>query len=125
MITNEDKSDTIYNNIKDRVNSNDYICSDLRKKNPNSEDGENNPTIRVFDSYRANNDVIEAICHKLIIYENDHPSNWNRSYTSICREWRRHNDAYIVPATRERTKDVDLDARSENTVFFYNYQYKQ
>lgn len=125
MITDSDNAQRIYENINEFVDSNDYICGDFRVDNPNSEDGENNPTVRVYDSYKANEDVMFAICSKLVIYETDHPSDWKRSVNSMVREWKAHNLAYIVPTTRGSTKDVDFDLNSEDTVFLYNYQYKK
>ena len=123
MITNYDRAEEIYYNVKDRVGDNDYICADFRKENHYSEDGANNPTIKVFDSYRADESTMENISHKLIIYDTENPSNWNRSYVSILREWKAHNAMYNLGVARNRTKDVDLDSKAENTIMFYNYQY--
>ena len=66
---------------------------------------------------------MENISHKLIIYDTENPSNWNRSYVSILREWKAHNAMYNLGVARNRTKDVDLDSKAENTIMFYNYQY--
>lgn len=52
MITDSDNAQRIYENINEFVDSNDYICGDFRVDNPNSEDGKNNPTVRVYDSYK-------------------------------------------------------------------------
>ena len=125
MITSEKNTNRIYENINEFIDDDDYICSDLRYYNPFFEEGKNNPTIKVFDSYRADEEVMYAVCFKIELYETDHPSEWKRSVNSMVREWKAHNLAYIVPTTRDSTKDVDFDLNSENTAFLYNHQYKK
>ena len=55
------------------------------------------------------NDVIEV----LQIYENDHPSDWDRTTKSMRLEWYMHNLSYDFQFRKDRTEDVDLDNDDE------------
>lgn len=72
----------------------------------------------MYDSYRASNDVVKAVTDKLLKYELNNPTNWNRSRNSIVREWIAHNKAYNLHVGRSHSKDVDINNADEEKFLF-------
>jgi|GEM_PF-2926637 len=89
------------------VRANEFLVIDDRYN-------QNDPNIRIINSYRAGPEQITAIVSLLLAYEESHPSPWNRTATSLISEWIWHNNAYAANFQRHRTKDVDLNNRDEN-----------
>lgn len=73
-----------------------------------------NPTMSIYDSYKINNiKDISNILTIILNYEKEYPSNWNRSFNSMKKEWLIHNLCYKLNYELERTKKVDLDNNDE------------
>ncbi len=73
-----------------------------------------NSTMLVWDSYKIKNkQEIEAILNILLNYEQEYPSIWNRTFTSMEKEWLIHNICYFLNYEQNRTKHVDLDNADE------------
>ncbi len=88
------------------LSDNDILVEDQRTNR--------NPNMRIYDSYAINDatirkEILEAICK----YEEDDPSEWERSIDSMENEWYLHNVAYYFSLQKKRAKDVDLDNDAE------------
>lgn len=96
------------NDIKD----NDILVLDER----NSKD----PNMKIIDSYKITNknDMLD-ILNELLKYEENNPSDWNRSLISMRNEWIYHDLSYFLNYEQESSKDVDLNNADE-----YKYQKK-
>ena len=76
----------------------------------------NDPDIKIYDSYKIKDEQLQKeILDKLLYYEEIHPSDWERTKTSMVNEWYAHNLLYNMNYKRERTRDVDLDNNDEET----------
>lgn len=90
----------------DEANPNDICVVDHREST--------NSTMIVYDSYRIKNkQEIETVLNILLNYEDEYPSNWNRTLTSMEKEWLIHNICYFLNYEQARTKHVDLDNEDE------------
>ena len=73
-----------------------------------------NSTMTVYDSQTIKNrQEIETILNILINYENEYPSEWNRTLSSMEKEWIIHNICYFLNYQKARTRHVDLDNNDE------------
>ena len=96
----------------------EYLCS-IKNKQENDilvEDQRNkkDPNFKIYSSYlindkRIRNEILEVLC----IYEELHPSNWNRTIESMRVEWLMHNLSYFFNYEKPRTIDVDLNNSDE------------
>jgi len=88
------------------LDQNDILILDKREST--------DPDIKIYDSYLINDmSLIDEIIDILIRYENEFPSNWDRSKDTMKLEWFIHNLAYYLNYNRDRTKDVDLNNYDE------------
>lgn len=64
--------------------------------------------VKLFDSYAVSK---KKFTKELNSIRNLHPACllWNRSESSLCREWAAHNLAYAMNIKRGKTKDCDLN----------------
>ena len=107
-------SGTIY------IGSERYL-STLKKTNPydilvidNRNDVD--PNLRILDLYRIKDpDRREDIIEALLSYEKKYNSDWERSKTTLEREWFIHNLMYELGYKTHRTHDVDLNNGDEKT----------
>ena len=75
---------------------------------------ENNPDMKVYDSYKISDTGIqEEILDKLLYHEELYPSKWDRTKKSMMNEWYAHNLLYNMNIKRDRTTDVDFDNNEE------------
>ena len=75
-----------------------------------------NPSFRIFDSYRIRkNSIKREVLRAMIAYNQANPSDpaWHRTENSLVLEWLEHNFAYRVGFLRSRAQSVDLDNRAE------------
>ena len=75
-----------------------------------------NPSFRIFDSYRIRkNKIKREILRAMIAYNEAHPSDpaWRRTEDNLVLEWMEHNFAYRVGFLRSRAASVDLDNHAE------------
>ena len=102
-IGDEEYLETITN-----LNANDVKVLD-RREDPD-------PNLKIYDSYKIKNDEIrEEIIDALLLYEEEFDTDWDRSKTSLEREWTIHNYCYDYGYETKRTKDVDLNNEDEIT----------
>lgn len=111
VISYEYKDGTIYivDEIKDKekIKENDICILDQRDNI--------DPNIKIFDSYKIkSNENIEEIVNKIIDYEKEYPSNWNRTKESLISEWYIHNQLYFLNIKPSSTKDVDFNNNDED-----------
>lgn len=93
-------------NLED-INDNDILVLDARE--------DEDPDMKVYNSNKIINiDQIEEILEILTKYEEDNPSKWDRSITSMRNEWIYHNFSYLFNYKRNRTQDVDLNNDDES-----------
>ena len=72
------------------------------------------PDLKVYDSYKIINPVsIAEVVDALLSYEDQYPSDWNRSKHSLINEWISHNIMYYFGYKTHRTTDVDLNNDDE------------
>lgn len=69
---------------------------------------------KIYDSYRitdkeSRNDIIEV----LLKYEEEHPTDWERTKESMRLEWYIHNISHDLNFALSNTSDVDLDNDDE------------
>jgi hypothetical protein len=89
-------------------NDNKILIQDARSKN--------NPDMKVFESYKINDEKIQKeIINKMLYHEKNHPSKWDRTETSMINEWYAHNLLYNMNLKKDRTRDVDFDNNDEET----------
>ena len=64
--------------------------------------------VKLFDSYAVSK---KTFTKELNSIRNLHPACllWNRSESSLRREWAAHNLAYALGINRDKTKDADLN----------------
>ena len=64
--------------------------------------------VKLFDSYAVSK---KKFTKELNSIRNLHPACllWNRSESSLRREWAAHNLAYALGINRDKTKDADLN----------------
>lgn len=84
----------------------DVLICDTR----NAEDS----NFKIYDSYHvtdkeARNDIIEV----LLRYEEENPSNWNRTKESMRLEWYVHNLIHDFTPETDHSTDVDLNNSDE------------
>ena len=75
-----------------------------------------NPSFRIFDSYRIRkNSIKREVLRAMIAYNVANPSEpaWRRTENSLVLEWMEHNFAYRVGFLRSRARSVDLDNHAE------------
>ena len=88
-------------------NNNDIYIIDSRN--------DSDPNIAINNSYRINNIYdIKRIIKILEQYENDYPSDWNRTYNSMVNEWIIHNIGYQLGINRDSSRTVDLNNKDED-----------
>ena len=58
---------------------------------------------------------MEEVIESLLYYEEEYPSDWNRTKNSLMREWIFHNLGYYLGINLDRTTDVDLNNADEMT----------
>ncbi len=86
----------------------DFVAVDMRSNS--------DPDVKVIASYRAESEAhIKRLCELLLAHEESHPSEWERTLTSMIEEWQMHNAAYTMEYEVDRAKDVDLNNADENT----------
>ncbi len=69
-----------------------------------------NPTMAICDSYKIiNRDEMKNILNIIIRYEQEYSSSWDRTLSSMEREWLVHNICYYLKFHTIRTEKVDLD----------------
>jgi hypothetical protein len=74
----------------------------------------NDPDLKVYDSYKTINPVsIAEVVDALLSYEDQYPSDWNRSKHSLFNEWISHNIMFYFGYKTHRTTDVDLNNGDE------------
>ena len=90
-------------------NENDIFIYDAR----NSLD----PNMLIYNSYRIKDKkLIEEIITIMLLYEKQFPSNWNRSFDSMKKEWIIHNLCYEFGYKTKSTESVDLN--NDDEVFY-------
>jgi hypothetical protein len=73
-----------------------------------------NPNICICNSYKINNkNDIDEILDILLKYEEEYPSQWNRDFITMRREWIMHNLCYYFEVEKYRTAEVDLNNDDE------------
>lgn len=88
------------------IKEQDYVVIDYR--------GRTDPDMQIRCSYRADNpDIRKCVLDILLKYEENHPSDWDRTYKSMNSEWYMHNMAYRAGYNIERSKHVDLNNKDE------------
>ncbi len=74
-----------------------------------------NPNMKVYNSASITDDKdIEIIIRYLLKYEEMDPSDWDRTFRSMRKEWIWHNISYALRLRRDLSRDVDLDNADEN-----------
>lgn len=92
--------------IKDMVSENDILVLDDR----DSDD----PDMMIYNSYRIQSaEEREDILRILTMYEEEYPSEWERSLESMKNEWAVHNLFYSLNMKTSHTTDVDLNNNDE------------
>ena len=78
------------------------------------------PNMKIVDSHKiiSNIDMIEVL-NILKKYEEENPTNWDRSIVSMRNEWIYHNMSYYLSYETGSSKDVDLNNGDE-----YKYEKK-
>ena len=72
------------------------------------------PNMKIIDSYKVTDkDLRNEILEILQAYEEEYPSDWDRSISSMRLEWFCHNFSYCVSNETKRAKDVDLNNKDE------------
>ena len=86
-------------------NPNDILVLDERSEKSN---------IKVIDSYKIKDrDYRNDIINIILEYENEYPSNWDRSAETMRDEWFVHNMLYGLGIRRSSTTDVDFENNEE------------
>ncbi len=99
-------SDDYLNYIFDKESNNIYVIDFRYRKNSNFE---------IVESYKIHDkSEMEDIINMLISYEQENPSNWNRSFDSMINEWQIHNICYYIGHDIDSTEHVDLDNNDED-----------
>jgi len=99
-------NDKIIESIRDDSTNDIYVIDQRNGIDPN---------LKICNSYEINNPVeMNRILNVLLEYEREYPSNWNRSLTSMRREWLAHNICYYFDVEKYRTAEVDLNNKDEN-----------
>lgn len=81
------------------------------------------PNIQIIDSYSINNtndmkDILTIVKN----YDEENPSKWSRTITSMVNEWWIHNICYIYDYYKGNTRDVDLNNSDEDVFKTFNLQ---
>ena len=93
--------------IRDQVTENDVMILDNRCNS--------DPNMKIINSYRiCSRDEIDDIVNILELYEQECPSEWQRSIESMRREWQVHNLFYSFSFKTKNTGDVDLNNEDED-----------
>ena len=72
------------------------------------------PNLKVYDSYKLFNPIsIAEVVDALLSYEDQLPSDWNRSKVSLVNEWLSHDLMHFLGYKTHRTTDVDLNNKDE------------
>lgn len=72
------------------------------------------PNIKVYKSCLINDrETIKYIINELLEYEKNNPSDWDRSFDSMYKEWIIHNICYDFFIKRFNTESVDLNNDDE------------
>lgn len=73
------------------------------------------PNMRIISSYKLRdlNDMADVI-RILLEYENNNPSEWNRSFMSMLIELYAHNASHTLHYSTNRTTDVDFNNKDED-----------
>ncbi len=78
------------------------------------------PNMKIVNSYKiTNKDDMIDILNVLLKYEEEYPSNWDRSLISMRNEWIYHDLSYYFNYEPDSSRDVDLNNADE-----YRYQKK-
>ena len=91
----------------DCVQEGDVLVEDERLK-------PDNPNMKVYQScdihsVQEMNEILSVLCE----YEEEYPTDWERSISSMKLEWVCHNLSYDFCIRRDRSTDVDFDNREE------------
>ena len=82
--------------------SNDIYIIDSR----NAKDSD----MAIYNSYKITSDKeMNEILDIIMNYENNYPSNWDRTYESLKNEWDVHNICYYLDINRNSTTNVNLN----------------
>lgn len=88
------------------VNENDILVEDDRDSN--------NPSMKIRNSYLVTDSTTrKEILEVLLKYEENDPSDWNRTIEAMDLEWEAHNVLYYLNYKKDHTTDVDLDNEDE------------
>lgn len=93
--------------IQDSAGPYDVLIVDERnyKKNPN---------VKVIDSYRiTDQDEMLEIIRFILDWEQEYPTEWERTETSMLREWKFHDLCNMLGIKVTHAKDVDFDNKDE------------
>lgn len=95
-----------YYKCKQQLGENDILIIDRR----NGDD----PDMCIYNSCTiTDSNVMMEVLFILEEYENQNPSNWDRSISSMYNEWIVHNICYSFDYKKKSTRHVDLDNEDE------------
>ncbi len=118
IINSKENGFATYSSGRIFVGDIEYLCSikDKQESDIFVEDQRDfkDPNFKIYSSYlindkRIRNEILEVLC----IYEELHPSNWNRTIESMRVEWLIHNLSHFFNYEKKRTIDVDLNNNDE------------
>lgn len=99
------------------VKDEEYIIKENEAINVIDFRNDGDPDMKILDSYSINSlREMRSILLVLKQYNNDFPSNWNRSISSMEYEWILHNICYKLGYKSFSTKDVDLNNKDEGKI---------
>lgn len=94
------------NKICRQAEDNDIVVIDGRKGD--------DPNMKIIDSYSIYDAfTMQEVLNVLIAYEEKNPSSWDRTSSSMLKEWICHNMSYMCDFEIDRTKDADLNNADE------------
>ena len=92
--------------IIDNKDEKDILILDERSRN--------DPNMKIISSYKiSDRQDKKEILNAMSLYEDNNPSDWNRSYNSMLVEWEVHNFLHDLGFKRSRTTDVDFNNEDE------------
>ena len=98
--------DADFLNNLDNLNPEDILILDYRFQD--------DPVLKVYNSYSIlDSNEIDEILEIIKKYEEEYPSEWDRSIDSMKNEWLMHNFLYFLNYRQENTKDVDFNNADE------------
>lgn len=97
--------------INDDNSTNIYIIDDRENTDPN---------MVICDSHKIKQEKEMLNILKILLeYEKKYPSNWDRTITSMKREWIIHNICYLLNIKIESSENVDLNNADEEKYLYY------